>query len=614
MMQHRHHETETPVTKTKWITKIVLGLVTISFAFWGVSGYLQSSASSETLVEIGDIKVTKDYFQKRMQPIVQNLQKKVPNFSQALFVETGLAKQFLETIIIEILEDLEIQHLGLTIDDQMLRRELRAAPELRTADGKLDTQKLAQYLKQEGISEQKFFQTLRTNLLQQQLLMAIQGNFPMPKGPQSKLLQSLMEERALKIITIPHKTLARTNKPTEGDLKAFYEGHKDAYLHPEYRQFTVLEIPADTLKTAPATEAELQVAYKASLTKYTLPEQRGIEILTLKESDVFDPKKASDYKGRFVNIGQVTQDSLEAPIATAAFTTAKGGYSAPIVNDGEQQIIHVLDVVPGSVQSYQQVKKELAKTYGAEKEDKDSQAFLRSLEDEIAGGKSLEEVAKERNLKILKAPFMTQEMVGKDGKKVTIKGLTEAMTKTAYATEEKTESLTMDGNNHSHYIVHVSDVIAAGHTPFEKVKDRVLAAWAEDQQKKKAQEVGNQIVADLKAGKTPGLKNYPTRGIEASRERVLKELKLPGKTVNALFELAPQQGMMVETKENVLVIIAGNARVPKTSAKEQEQNKKALYQYLKQDIAKAYIEALKEKYGVRIHEHVFQGLGETPDA
>ena len=133
---------------------------------------------------------------------------------------------------------------------------------------------------------------------------------------------------------------------------------------------------------------------------------------------------------------------------------------------------------------------------------KDKLDKSRDLEDKLASGKSLKEVAKDMKFDLKSTDFFSKTGDDKNGKKQ--KGLTEdpSFLDVAFSTALNADSMLFELKSGEWCVLNV-DTVEASHVPeFTKIKDKVLRAAKLERQKKEAEKIARLAVEELKDKKT----------------------------------------------------------------------------------------------------------------
>ncbi len=113
-----------------------------------------------------------------------------------------------------------------------------------------------------------------------------------------------------------------------------------------------------------------------------------------------------------VALGQITKDKLPADIADKVFALAADGVSDPLKSPFGLHVVHVQSIIPGSTKTLEDVKGEIRNTLALGRAADAMESVREQLQDELAGGASLQDAATKLQLKSQKLDAI--DATGKD--------------------------------------------------------------------------------------------------------------------------------------------------------------------------------------------------------
>src|SRR6266480_7927620 len=137
----------------KIIMAVVMGVLIISFAVWGIADIFRGFGQS-TLAKIGRTEISTEQFR---QIYTEKLQQLGRQFGRPLTMDQarafGLDRQVLEQTIAEAALDEEARRLGLGQSDAETLRVIMNDPNFKGLGGKFDPQRFQSTIRQFGFSE-----------------------------------------------------------------------------------------------------------------------------------------------------------------------------------------------------------------------------------------------------------------------------------------------------------------------------------------------------------------------------------------------------------------------------------------------------------------------------
>ena len=131
-----------------WVAKILLALLIVSFAVWGIGDIFTGSANS-TVGAVGDTKVDAERFARtiRRQQVQMTMQRRQA-VSLADMRAAGLDRQTLGTLLREAAYTEELGALGLGVSTEEVARMIRTNPAFVNSEGTFDPSRYAERLGQ----------------------------------------------------------------------------------------------------------------------------------------------------------------------------------------------------------------------------------------------------------------------------------------------------------------------------------------------------------------------------------------------------------------------------------------------------------------------------------
>jgi len=224
-----------------------------------------------------------------------------------------------------------------------------------------------------------------------------------------------------------------------------------------------------------------------------------------------------------------------------------------------------------------------------------------SLEDEMAGGATFEEIAKARGLKVITVSGVDFTGLSDDGETpVSIPGddaLKSDLISTAFQTDEGADSAFTESAGGLYYAVRVDEVQPAQPLEFKVAKERVYKEWAQVQRIHDAHQRALAYVKDIQAGRIPPVMT------------LLPNLTLSGGSddqdvMEALFRLSPGQATVTGNEEGFKVVLLKNVipASPEVIRAKREETLKSTKTHLAADQLQSFLKALRIRYPVVVNE------------
>lgn len=495
--------------------KIFLGLLTLSFIGWGVGSRLGAS-HTDTLATVGDTKITLGEFQRAYQRQSQALSRQIgqaltPDMARSI----GLPQQTLGALMADATVADMAATAGLGVSDDRLAQGIANDPQLRAPGAQsFNRDYFTQLLGQNGMDEAMFIAQRRTEELREQLSSGLVGGLTVPKTMVGAIYRYQNEARDIRYLTLARAQVEPIGKPTDDVLAKWYEGKKADFRAPEFRTIEALALtPSAVADPSTVTDQDVSREYERTKDQYGAPEQRRIQQLfyatpeeaasaaaKLKAGTSFDQLITdAGSKPEDVDLGLLSRDKvLDPAVAGAAFGLALNAPSEPVKSAFGTVLLRVTEIQPAHTKTQAEVAPEIRKAIATKAAERSVLEMHDEIEDALAGGATLQEVASRFKLKVVTAE-VDPEGNGTDDQPVT--GLPEQaeLLKAVFAADEGGENEPLSVNR-GFIWYNVSKVTPGRERALDEVKDKAIVAWTDDEAQIRLTAKADEMVKAMQAG------------------------------------------------------------------------------------------------------------------
>jgi len=496
-----------------WVAQLLIALLVVSFAVWGVSGFF-TGFNSDVVATVGNTNVTVQQFARdyeaRLRQISQQLGQQITPEQAQMF---GVPQQVLGRLVADAALTDEAQNMGLGISNEALSTEIAADPSFQDPSGNFDRNQFVMLLRNAGLNEDQYVEQLREGYIRQQITDGLAGETQVPDAFLRALAEYRGEERNLSWLVLAPGMVGDVADPSETDLQAYFEANKGDWRAPEYRAVTLMSLtPADIADTGAVTDADAQALYdRVAATRFTAPERRRVQQIVF-DSEADGQQAAAAVSGgktfdelladrgqtaASVDIGLLTREEIIDPkVAEAAFGLDAGGVSPLIPGQFGPIMIRVTEIQPAAVTPFAEVKDQLKEEIAQSRAAEEISDQIDVIEDARAGGATLAEVAGNYDLTLRTIPAI--DASGRDADGNPVADLPGGQT---LVTEIFQSDVGLDNNpipaNNGYVWYEVTAVAAERDRELSEVREKVIAAWkAAEVQKRltaRAEDLRNQI-------------------------------------------------------------------------------------------------------------------------
>lgn len=615
------------------ITGVLLGLIAISFAVWGIGDIFRGFGQS-TVAKIGKTDITIEQFRslytERQQQLSRQLGRALtPDQIRAL----GLHRQLLAQVVAETALDEDTRNLRLAVADAEVAQRIRTDPNFRGITGQFDQARFQALIRQAGFSEQRYVAEQRKLILRRQIAEALSGGLRAPVTSVDLLYRYENEERTIQFVLIGAEEVGEIETPTPEVLSKYFDERKAAFRAPEFRKIEyVLLTPEEIAKWTQISDADLKKAYDERREKYTTPERRELQQIVFPSAADAEiaAKQLADGKTfaqiaaerkiseKDLNLGRLAKSAiLDRAVADAAFSLPEGGISAPIAGRFGHSLVRVVKIEPGHQRTFEEVAGELRRDLALERARAEMASMHDKLEDERGAGATLGDIAKKLNLQTRVIEAVDRSGRDPAGQQVAAIPQGVDLLGSAFVAEAGSENdaLSVAGGGYLWY--EVLGITPSRERGFEEVRDRVLERWRNDQIATRVRARAVEFADKLKAGGNEGAALGDLKWQTATGLRRHKSAEnVPARALPEIFSLSKGAVSSSEGNEptqwtvfRLVDITAPKLDAHSTEAKQLRDKLRTAYA---EDLIAQYVARLQTELGATINEAALnQAVGIT---
>ncbi|HEY7763609.1 MAG TPA: SurA N-terminal domain-containing protein [Aestuariivirgaceae bacterium] len=612
---------------TGWVAKILIGLLALSFAIWGINDVF-TGYRSDVLASVGDYEITADEFRMTFEQRLRNLSRQTgQSITNQRATEMGLDRQILADMLRNAALQQQARNMRLAVPDSLVAEEIAGNPAFQNSRGQFDANRFRQILQQSGLSEQMLLGEERAGKLRQAIADPLLNEIQPPETLVEAAVRHLNERRDAKYFVLKANE-AEIPPPSEVEIKSYYEKNPQAFTAPAYRSVVLLKIePQDLVSSINVAEEDIAAAYETDVDSYRTPERRTIQQLTFPTiEDASAAKQRIDQGTDFlviakekglsendITLGHLAhKDIPDKAIADAAFVLTPNTVSPPVEGRLAKVLLRVTKVTPEVVKPFAEVRNEIANKLKFEHAREEILNMHGRVEDERAGGANFEAIAKGLNLPHITVPAVDARGLDKSGKPVQIPAKSEVLA-LAFESDVGVETDPVAMKNDGFVWVDVRDVTPAALRPFAEVRAEAQKAYIAQKLREQVLKKANEMVKRAEAGTT-----LETLAREAGAEvRIETGLKrnearptFDSTAVSVLF-LAADNGYVYAPEQDgkgAKIIQALPIVSPPydSKSKEAESVRKALAEGLSNDILATYVSGVQKSFGISVNDQLWR--------
>lgn len=612
-----------------WVAKILLLLLVASFGIWGVSRSLVSD-TSDTVMSVGDQKISSSEFRLAYQRTLSDMSRRfgtqlTSEQARALGVESQVYSQLAAGAALDQLS----KNMNIGLSEDRLASLIADDPAFKDASGKFSRQLFSTRLSNSGLNENDYIKERSKVAVRTQIVEATADGFTAPTVLIDALKKYRTESRGISYLLLTNANIDPVAAPSEDTLKTWFETVKSRYRAPEYRGLEYVKLePSDIAAPASITDDAVRADYDRRKATYEIPGTRTIEQLPFENRKVADAaaeelasgttfdqlvsdqgKTATD-----VLLGDFTKAQLPDPaIADAAFAVETEGTITPVIDGAFGPVIlRITNIKNGRTRSFDEVKDEIRKELADAAAVEDILDVHDRFEDLRASGSSLDDVAKELNLKVEKVANVDAQGLDPDGKDVDLTAGAKLLSE-AFQTEVGVEPLPINFGKDGYIWFEVTGIEPARDRTLEEVHDKAVADWTAEQQKTALGAKAENIKTRIQNGETmDAVAAELAIAVESKSgiQRGTDDPVLGSAAVSAAF--SGPEGTVASAPGNdpttqiVLKVTEVNDQPTTSVLNSDDQQSTTLANAAGDDILDQMVSGLQTKYGVSVNQNLAQ--------
>ena len=379
------------VYKNKRLMQFILALITLPFAFFGIDSYFRASNSADVVATVDGYKITQNEFAQALRERQDSLQRMSGNRLDPAMLDNSEARfAVVEGLIQQQLLVQRAQQLGFAVTDRQVQEIVNNIDAFKE-DGKFSYSRYEGLLKSQGMSPLSFEQSMRKNIILDQVAQPFGAASFVSRAEAALLLRITEQQREISYFTVANTSFLPQIKLADDAVQKYYDSHQDELKTAEQVQleFVVLSAEGIAARSAPST-AEVRKAYDENIKRYEAKESREASHILIavdasggadakvkakiKADQLYTQLKAKPQKFAALakehsqdpgsatkggDLGYFERGSMVKAFDDAVFGMKAGEISAPVESEFGYHIIRLANVRGGKVKTFDQARPEI---------------------------------------------------------------------------------------------------------------------------------------------------------------------------------------------------------------------------------------------------------------
>jgi len=235
------------VHKYKIVLQIILGMIVVSFAFWGIGSYRAAFDSSGVVADVGGIRITQPEFARALQQQRERLASLLGRGVDPASLDTPvIRKDLLDGLISQRVLALYAAKHNMQVTNQQLYDAIAGIPAFHD-DGKFSKERYQGLLKAQGKTDVQFESEMRSNLVIQQLSAGIADSAIVAKSVARRFAEAREQRREASTFTVSPDRFRGQVKIAPEAVEAYYKANPKQFETPEQVRVEYVLLSRDLL-------------------------------------------------------------------------------------------------------------------------------------------------------------------------------------------------------------------------------------------------------------------------------------------------------------------------------------------------------------------------------
>jgi peptidyl-prolyl cis-trans isomerase D len=301
------------VYRKKRLVQVILALITLPFAFFGVDYYFRGGGSATEVARVGGETISQVEFANAISDQQDRMRQSAgKDYDPTVFSNPEVRYSMLEQLIGQRVLDQQVRRGNLRVSDAQLAQFIGELAPFQE-DGKFSRAKYEQLLISQNMTPLAFEQRVRQELTVAPLQEPIANGNITATSNIERYLALLDQQRQVAVATVPADAYLKDVKIDDAAVKAFYDANQGVFQVPDEVKIEYLVLTPESLMGQITVDpAEVKKQYDDNVKQYTKAEERqASHILVAVKPDATEADKAA------------AKQKAEALAASARKTPAK---------------------------------------------------------------------------------------------------------------------------------------------------------------------------------------------------------------------------------------------------------------------------------------------------
>ena len=566
-----------------WVAYLIVGLITVPFALFGIQDYVSRSANNSIATVDGEDIDINIYYQE-LNTQQRNLQQQL-GAAYTQEIDDAIKQTLLDSMINEKL----IENYANSLDIVTLDDEVKSVIELNQAfsvDGEFSQDRYTQLLRLNSYSPAGYELAQSKSLTREQIKRNLSGSAFMSSIQIDQLNDLASQQREVSYIALNTNNYLDQVSISKDQISDYFNENRSSFIEGRKVKVDFVELTLDAMDEPESpTNDDLQNLYEDNAELYTNPERRRAQHILVESeelaNDLLDQinqgadfaelakanSEDSSSSEEGGDLGFFEKELMGAEFDEAAFAMNIGDVSDVVATDyGYFHIIKLTDIEAETMQAFNEVEEQLAALYIKNAKEK---MLFSSLEEfiNLSYEESLDMVADQFGLELQSSDYF-----GNGSSQYDAKFVASAFSPSVIDDGENSEVMEIDSEKF--FVLALSDLQSERERDLSEVEDQIESALKTATAKEVIEGIAESIASALSSGDEQTANNLISENnLEwVSEGWISRASELPYDVASMTFALSkPEEGRHTYSAQSAnqltsLVIDLSGVRVPEEDA------------------------------------------------
>ena len=287
------------------LAKVILGIIIIPFALFGIDSYLSSVGSNVFVAKVNGVEISGQQYQNSESLIKEQMGG--ANSDPALFQSPQFKKAVIENLISAELMNQSINDNGFVISDEQLSNYIVGMPDFQE-NGKFSQERYDQIVQYNNLSPKKLEDRIRVQMATQQAKDSLNKLLYIPNEIIQPLVNLAYQKRDISLHEIKLDDYKKKIKPSNEDIQKFYDENTDSFVRPDRIkiEFLIYSV-AGIVPTISITDNDVKNFFETNKDQFQADQQRNAKHILF----AYQPGIDFEEKGRIRDFAQSNLNEIK---------------------------------------------------------------------------------------------------------------------------------------------------------------------------------------------------------------------------------------------------------------------------------------------------------------